>query len=555
MLRRQSSNDEPAEIFECGNLLVGHVGCWVTRNGGSLLIVSGNPVGPVSGPVSGHDIATYKEAIPVLTSWDGAYAALYWDDQSRKLLIVSDFLGLKPLYWAYESGSLEIASDTKAFQGDPDLSAWGAFIALGYTIGTSTLMEGLERVPPATVAIYDADTSKLETSEYWSWPSPGRGTDSGSMIEALRTNAGESLKEAGPGTLLLSGGFDSRLIAYLLAEMGAHPKALIVSHKDENLDVDGKYAEAIARQLGLDYEVHIPDRDFFSSPQYLEYVWSSDAAHPSLYLFIAQIYQYLEEGAVWDGLVPGYTVFPPVAEKGGFRAFFDQEGKDEKSGLWPAARQLFTRTTYDQLRAGFEESWRRETGRYSDDGHGIEEFLVKNRVRNRTGVNPFKVFSNKVDSYSLGASKKFFETCASVDLNLRRNHEFYIDIFARHFPNALRVPFVSGSSLFRASPWSAAYYLDKAAISGLNWINRHPSVLGTLGLPRALSGFDRSVFLDSAGILADGDAHLNPETMGDIRRKSSFDEDVLKLLFYWRTWHWVHQGNSPSMIAKTLSLS
>lgn len=551
MLRRQTSNDEPAEIFECGNLFIGHVGCRVTHNGGCLLVVSGNPVGPAVG----KDFATYKEAVSTLTSWDGAYAALYWDDQSRKLLIVSDFLGLKPLYWTHESGSLEIASETKAFQGGPDLSAWGAFLALGYTIGTSTLMDGLKRVPPATVTIYDSDTSKLETSEYWSWPSPGRRTDADSIMEALRTNAGESLKESGPGTLLLSGGFDSRLIAYLLAEMGAHPKALIVSHRDDNLDVDGKYAKAIARQLNLDHEVKIPDRDFFSSSQYLDYLWASDAAHPSLYLFIAQIYQFLGDDPVWDGLIPGYTLFPPVLEKGGFRSFFNQKGKDDQNGLWPAAKQLFTQSTYEQIRAGFEESWRRETERYSDDGHGVEEFLVKNRVRNRTGVNPFKVFSNKVDSYSLGASKKFFESCASVDLNLRRNHEFYIDIFAKYFPKALRVPFVSGATLFRASPWSATHFLDAAAISGLKWLNGYPSVLGTLGLPRALSGFDRSVFLDSAGILADDDVHLDPETMGNLRRKNNVDEGVLKLLFHWRTWHWVHQGSSSGMIAKKLSLS
>src|SRR5699024_5330040 len=143
-----------------------------------------------------------------------------------------------------------------------------------------------------------------------------------------------------PGTLLLSGGFDSRLLMCLLQRARIPADALIVAHADEWGDADGRLAEGVVKRSGMRYRKAEPPSDFFSSAAYLDYLNASDAGYPSLNLFIAKVASQIESLAVWDGLMPGFVFIPAHQPEGGFESYMQQEIRGGDSTIWQAARRL-----------------------------------------------------------------------------------------------------------------------------------------------------------------------------------------------------------------------
>lgn len=61
---------------------------------GGFLAVAGPPA-PAIDPTQVVDAAS---AASILPRYNGAFAAVFWSPSDRKLVVVSDFLGFKPLY-------------------------------------------------------------------------------------------------------------------------------------------------------------------------------------------------------------------------------------------------------------------------------------------------------------------------------------------------------------------------------------------------------------------------------------------------------------------------
>ena len=515
----------------------------VHERDGNLLVVSGTPIDLPDL----SSIRDYRDAMRVLPECNGAFAAVYWDETHRKLVAVTDHLGFKPLYLHRRPGELRLSSDTKAIPGPPDLAAWGAFIALGHTIGDRTLVEGVERVRPASILVYDSDTDHLEEEHYWRWPNPKNAVDTDALVGALRHSVAEYARYGEPGTVLLSGGFDSRLILFLLKEAGLAAKATIVSHRDEFFDADGRFAAAIARRAGVPHTRVVSGKDFFSSHAFLDYLAASDAATPSLYLFVSQIAQFIGAGAVWEGVVPGYTLTVPHQPPGGFAAYLAQECKGPDSEIWRAAALLFRKDVHAEMYEGFQADLRREMDRYADDGYGVSEFIVRNRMRNRTSINPYKVYENRARAFTPGMTKAYWDVAGTLSYELRRNNRFYLRLLRRHFPDALSVPVLSGNTLVRPSPWSASYYVNRLLVTAARRAAMHPRLARRLVPPGdLLFSFEPSRFLDMALLRDPEDPFLDPSA--NLAAEGPVAKAAMKLLFHWRVWHWLHGGRLAEVL-------
>ena len=97
-------------------------------------------------------VERWGDAAP--THLQGAFAAVVWDRDARRAVVVRDRLGLRPLYRTV--GGLAIASalgDLSKPRGARPLNRdhLGRFLA-GQVDARSTFRDGTERVPPATVA-------------------------------------------------------------------------------------------------------------------------------------------------------------------------------------------------------------------------------------------------------------------------------------------------------------------------------------------------------------------------------------------------------------------
>ncbi|MDA3840165.1 MAG: hypothetical protein PF572_03670 [Patescibacteria group bacterium] len=94
MLSRQNFNGMPSFTYKIEGGFVGWLGGGSCDQKENLLIMAGEPI-------NGPDILKindYHDAVRLLPEFDGAFNAVFFDRINRKLVIVSDFLGLQPLY-------------------------------------------------------------------------------------------------------------------------------------------------------------------------------------------------------------------------------------------------------------------------------------------------------------------------------------------------------------------------------------------------------------------------------------------------------------------------
>lgn len=162
----------------------------------------------------------------------GDYALAIWDARNRRLLLARDILGLKPLYYYVDAEKILWCSEIRPLFADPSVpkepneGMVGEFLADSITSLSETLYQGVFRVLPAHIVVFDIDRPELgpRMKRYWPHHLPatvGCGTD-GEYAERLREILQEAvrcrLRSLGPVGIELSGGLDSSFVACLASD-------------------------------------------------------------------------------------------------------------------------------------------------------------------------------------------------------------------------------------------------------------------------------------------------------------------------------------------------
>ncbi len=191
-----------------------------------------------------------------------AFAAL--DTVARKLYLVRDPFGVKPLYYAaHGRDGLAFASELKALPliggAEPRVNAEAlrAFLTLRFVPSPSTLLTGVKRLPPGHLLERAIDTG-IEQLRCYSWypREPFRGTldDAVEGYYALLSQAVErQLLSDVPVGIFLSGGIDSGLIAALAAAHGGKLPSYTVGFGAEHDSCELADGAETAALLGLEH--------------------------------------------------------------------------------------------------------------------------------------------------------------------------------------------------------------------------------------------------------------------------------------------------------------
>ncbi len=534
----------------------------VTQQGstGNLLVITGLPLaktGDINQQLSTIVESDYKNAAQALTKFDGTFSALFWDRNARKLVIVTDILGMQPLYMARCQGMLLLASEIKAIAASElidleiDPAAWGAFVTFGHFIANRTSLKQVQRVAPGSIIIYDPDNDIIEEKAYWQWPSPQprmslSDVDSAALIDSIERDIKAYLTYHQPGTILLSGGLDSRLILAILSKIGVKPNAVVLDHEDEFLGADGIYAEWVAKKVGVPVKRILSNPNFFSSRQYRDYLEFNEVATPSLFLFISQVLQHIqpEMQAVWDGLFQNVAFQPFPRISGGFSELFATKAMPPNSAPWQAVKRIFSPLLAEQIYEEFMAVLQDEKGKYSDDGFGVHQFMVRNRTRHRISINPLKVYANIVLPFTPGLNKELWSITPTIPPELKANYRLYLEIYHRHFPEMLTIPFVSGGNLLRPKPFSPLHDFFATACKVQSIVAKSKAgrnLLQQFGVPLHHKLFKPSTLLGEAIAQIDPDhPDLNPDTIRQIQTANQTDPTCYssdrELLFYWQVW-------------------
>ncbi|MES2288358.1 MAG: asparagine synthase (glutamine-hydrolyzing) [Pseudomonadota bacterium] len=200
----------------------------------------------------------------------GMFAFAYWDQEKRKLWLVSDRLGKKPIYWMKAGGSFAFASELRPMLLHPeaprgiDRSSVAEYLRTGCIGSPHSIIEGISKIEPGTVVTISPGQGEIRTETYWTLEHAlerghanefiGTPHDAAAEAEALIADATRiRLASDVPLGAFLSGGIDSSVVtAMMQAQGGGVTRTFSIGYEHSDYD-EGEDAARVAAHLGTNH--------------------------------------------------------------------------------------------------------------------------------------------------------------------------------------------------------------------------------------------------------------------------------------------------------------
>ncbi|MGB3672876.1 MAG: asparagine synthase (glutamine-hydrolyzing) [Candidatus Nanopelagicales bacterium] len=200
---------------------------------------------------------------------DGMYAFGLWDRDERRLTLVRDRMGEKPLYYGtIGTGEVVFGSTLKVLEMHPgfdrpvDRNALALYFRHKYVPAPWTIRQGIFKLEPGCKVDVSAEGLVGEPQQYWSYYDiVQRGaTFGGSAEEAvdeldrlLRSSVQRRLVADVPVGAFLSGGIDSTAVVAVAQQVAPHAiKTFTIGSSSRDYD-ESSDAQSVATQLGTDH--------------------------------------------------------------------------------------------------------------------------------------------------------------------------------------------------------------------------------------------------------------------------------------------------------------
>lgn len=207
-----------------------------------------------------------------LRQWHGMFAFGHWDAAAKRLSLVRDRLGIKPLYYYQGEDGFVFGSEVRALLATGLVprrlsgKAVEQFLAYGSVEAPLTIIDGVQAVLPGHLVEFTR--GELRTERYWKLAPGGAGEsgeprpEEGPLVEEITALARDAVRlwrvSDVPVSLFLSGGIDSgALLSFLrqTAEDPIHTFCLRFAGEEGQGPADGwadegAVAESVARQYG-----------------------------------------------------------------------------------------------------------------------------------------------------------------------------------------------------------------------------------------------------------------------------------------------------------------
>jgi asparagine synthase (glutamine-hydrolysing) len=198
---------------------------------------------------------------------NGMFALAFWDRRERRLWLVRDRIGIKPLYWTkLPGGGLLFGSELRAFRSYPgfntriDTKAVSAYLRSACIPAPHSIYEETYKLPPGHLLCAEAG-KELKPSCYWDLRQiavDGQRRIDGRSQEELADDLEALLVDSivrqmvsdVPLGALLSGGIDSSLVVALMQAKSSRPiRTFTIGFRDKRYN-EADDARRVAEHLG-----------------------------------------------------------------------------------------------------------------------------------------------------------------------------------------------------------------------------------------------------------------------------------------------------------------
>ena len=194
----------------------------------------------------------------------GMFAFALWDIRRRKLFLVRDRLGVKPLAYAVRGRQIAFASTVGAlrqggFAGPLNEESMLDVLRWGFVQEPRAIYRGIVKLAPAT--ILEWCDGNIGQKRYWQAPAAAAASSRVGFSHAVAETerylldaVAVRLQADVPVGVLLSGGIDSSLVCWALAQLGADVTAYTIAVPGDASD-ETRGAIATAQRLRLRHRV------------------------------------------------------------------------------------------------------------------------------------------------------------------------------------------------------------------------------------------------------------------------------------------------------------
>ena len=219
----------------------------------------------------GHRFATQTDTEVIVHAYEeygidfpnylnGMFAIALHDTVRKKLILVRDHIGIKPLYYAYSHNYVVWGSEIKAILASGlvdcrlDMNALGEYLSWEYVPGAATLFTAVRKLEPGEILEIDLQSPTCEPKPYWDIPM-GQANPQISdrewenlVDQQLQKTVRQQMISDVPLGAFLSGGVDSSLI---VAAMG-QANTFSIGFEDQSYN-ELQWARTVANHLGVQY--------------------------------------------------------------------------------------------------------------------------------------------------------------------------------------------------------------------------------------------------------------------------------------------------------------
>ena len=229
----------------------------------------------------------------------GMFVISIWDRSAKRLVLVRDRLGKKPLYWSEVGRDFVFGSELKALLVDRGLPreadpvAISHFLTYQYVPAPWAAVKGVHKLPPAHLLVRDEAGTRVQ--RYWSLTYASVGAtapDDSVLVEQLRERLLDAVKvrmvSERPLGAFLSGGLDSSAVVAAMHQVGVSDIRTFSIGFEEESHNELPYARRVAEHYGTKHEELVVRPDaldiiprlarFFDEP------YADSSAIPSWYL-------------------------------------------------------------------------------------------------------------------------------------------------------------------------------------------------------------------------------------------------------------------------------
>ena len=414
---------------------------FLVRPGGSVSLLAGEPLLATGDPHvargRGADLALLHD------SWDrsdwsplagarGAFCAVHYHPDAGRLTLVTDKLGVRPLYYWIGEDHVIFATAMRVLEAlaevpkQMDLRAVTEAACFGFPLGDRTPYQGVRALRAAEVV--QVSGAGVARSQYWRWDDipPARRPQQELLQEAYdRFTAAVACRRRGDRTTtaFLSGGLDSRCVVAALRAQGAEvhafnfalpgtqdrilgaacAAALGARHHQGTMrpDVELRFSALLADALNT------PEHCLAPPPEHPRVVWSGEGGS------VGVGYVYLTRGMV-DQLRAGDP-------DGAIAAFLERQ---KAAVLRKLLRPAVADAVADIPRRGIREEL--DDLRCADPGRSLHLFLLLNDQRRHLAGHFENIDLHRLEFTLPFFDSDFLQSILAVPIDLCVYHQFYV---------------------------------------------------------------------------------------------------------------------------------